>query len=212
MRTSERGPAYRIETDRLEMRCWRPKDAPELRKLLDESDSHLRPHIPFMKHEPRSLEQTTHWLREMRASFDQDRHYRYGIFLKGSSHTLIGEIMVLDRENIGQREMGYWLGKQFCGQGYMVEAAAALTKTTLEIDQSSRVEIHCDETNHSSAAVAQKLMYVHEGTLKERANRSDGTFGNLMIWTMFKEDFRKSAAHGTECRAWDCMDQEIRLS
>ncbi|MEE8463171.1 MAG: N-acetyltransferase, partial [Gammaproteobacteria bacterium] len=50
--------AYRIETDQLLIRCWSPADAPVLRAALDESDQHLRPWIPWMKDEPKSLDET----------------------------------------------------------------------------------------------------------------------------------------------------------
>ena len=60
--------AYRIETDRLLIRCWSPADAPVLRAALDESDQHLRPWIPWMKDEPKSLDETAAGLRIKRAT------------------------------------------------------------------------------------------------------------------------------------------------
>ena len=56
-------PPYRIETERTLLRCWSPSDAALLRASLDRSDTHLRPWIPFMKDEPRALEETADWLR-----------------------------------------------------------------------------------------------------------------------------------------------------
>ncbi len=72
--------AYRIETDRLLMRCWSPADTRILRACLDDNDQHLRPWIPFMKDEPRSLQETTEWLRTIRAGFDLRQNYRYAVF------------------------------------------------------------------------------------------------------------------------------------
>ena len=72
--------AYRIEAKRLVLKCWSPLDAPQLRTALDECDDHLRPHIPFMKYEPRTLEQTAQWLRGHRAAFDSDKMYRFAVF------------------------------------------------------------------------------------------------------------------------------------
>ena len=89
--------AYRVETDRLLLRCWSPEDAPALRAALDESDQHLRPWIPFMKDEPRTLSQTVDWLRQHRANFDTDKLYRYGVFSR-EDQTLVGENMLLPRD------------------------------------------------------------------------------------------------------------------
>ena len=208
LRTSDLGPAYRIETPRLVLRCWNPGDAPDLRSLLDKSDQHLRPHIPFMKHEPRSLEQTIQWLREIRASFDLDQHYRYGVFKKDGNE-LIGEIMFIDREGSGQREMGYWLGKEFCGKGFITEAASAMTQVGLLIDKAQRVEIHCDEQNIASAKIPDSIGFTHDATLRSRAHRSDSTLGNLMIWSMFPDQLESSTASEVRYKAWNSAGEEI---
>ena len=86
--------AYRVETGRLVLRCWSPGDAPVLRAALDACDAHLRPMIPFMKDEPRSLQQTALWLRGHRAAFDLGQMYRYAVY-DASEQTLLGENMLL---------------------------------------------------------------------------------------------------------------------
>ena len=111
--TAKQPVAYRVETQRLVLRCWSPEDAPELRRALDDSDQYLRPWIPFMKDEPRNLEQTIDWVRMHRSNFDSDQMYRYGVFLRESGE-LIGENMLLSRVGPG--------GLEVAGQG---ETAAA---------------------------------------------------------------------------------------
>ena len=71
--------AYRVQTERLVLRCWSPQDAPVLRAALDACDKHLRPMIPFMKDEPRSLQQTAQWLRGHRAAFEIEKVKRVEI-------------------------------------------------------------------------------------------------------------------------------------
>ena len=98
--------AYRVETERLVLRCWSPEDAPALRAALDKSDTHLRPWIPFMKDEPRSLAQTVDWLREIRAAFDRSENFRFGVFLSDDGD-LVGENMLLTRQGPEALEIGY---------------------------------------------------------------------------------------------------------
>ena len=90
--TGENGKpvAYLVETGRLILRCWSPDDAPALRQALDTSDRHLRPWIPFMKDEPRTLPQTTEWLRMHRSNFDSSQMYRFGVFNK-TDGSIVGE-------------------------------------------------------------------------------------------------------------------------
>jgi hypothetical protein len=44
--TSGQGPAYRIHTHRLVLRCWQPTDAPLLKAAIDVNLEHLRPWMP----------------------------------------------------------------------------------------------------------------------------------------------------------------------
>lgn len=208
MKSSEKGPAYRIETDRLVLRCWCVEDSKALRALLDKNAQHLRPHIPFMKNEPRSLAQTGQWLREIRASFDLDKHYRYAVLNK-EDEVLMGEIMFIDREDSGQREMGYWLGEEFCGKGYITEAAAVMSRVGLEIENAPRVEIHCDEENGASANIPRKLGYSLDGILRARAHRSDSSKGNLMIWSLFPDQLSQSIIQESRYKAWNSIGEEI---
>lgn len=56
-----RGPAYRIHTQRLVVRCWEPRDAPLLKAVLDESLDHLRPWMPWAQNEPEPLRPPPNW-------------------------------------------------------------------------------------------------------------------------------------------------------
>ena len=200
--------AYRIETQRLVLRCWSPLDATALRKTLDANDQHLRPMIPFMKDEPRSLEQTAQWLRGLRALFDLGQNYRYAVFDK-SENQLLGENMLLTRPGPGALEVGYWTDKDAIGRGFAAEATCALIRVAFEIEKVNRVEIHCAPENTASASIPAKLGFAHECTLKQRATDSEGGLRDLMIWSLFGQEYSKSAAAGVPYRAFDCMGRLI---
>ena len=51
-----RGPAYRIVTPRLVIRCWDPRDAQLAKEAIDSSLDHLRPWLPWAHHEPQTIE------------------------------------------------------------------------------------------------------------------------------------------------------------
>jgi len=48
--------AYRIQTDRLLIRCYSPEDAPKLKEAIDASLDHLRPWMPWAKDDPETLD------------------------------------------------------------------------------------------------------------------------------------------------------------
>ncbi len=200
--------AYRVETDRLVLRCWSPLDARALRATLDANDLHLRPMIPFMKDEPRSLDQTAQWLRGLRALFDLGQNYRYAVFNKDESR-LIGENMLLTRAGPGALEIGYWTDKDCSGQGYAAEATCALVRVAFEIEGVDRVEIQCAPENTASASIPAKLGFTHEGTLKRRAKDSEGGIRDLMMWSLFAADYPDSASARLPYRAFDCLGRPI---
>jgi RimJ/RimL family protein N-acetyltransferase len=205
---SGRPIAYRIETERLLLRCWAPEDAPVLRAALDESDQHLRPWIPFMKDEPRTLEQTAGWLRGHRANFDLDQNFRYAVFDR-ENQSLLGENMLLSRVGPGALEIGYWTAKRAVGRGIATEASCAMLRVAFEIAGTGRLEIHCAPENAPSAAIPAKLGFTHEATLKDRASDTEGSMHDLMIWAMFAPDYPGSVASGMSITAYDCLGRQI---
>lgn len=200
--------AYRVETERLVLRCWEPEDAPALRQALDDSDQHLRPWIPFMKEEPRTLEQTIDWVRMHRSNFDTDQVYRYGVFLRENGK-LVGENMLLNRVGPGGLEVGYWTHVDSGGNGYATESTSAMIRVAFEIAKVDRVEIHCAPENAASAAIPARLGFHHEATLKDRAPDTEGIDHDLMIWTLFRQDYPGSEASRLPVRACDCLQQPL---
>ena len=200
--------AYRIETDRLVLRCWSPEDAPRLRTALDICDAHLRPMIPFMKDEPRTLQQTAEWIRGHRAAFDLRKMYRYAVFDRDEKK-LLGENMLLDRVGPGGLEIGYWTHKDAIGAGIATQTSCAMIRVAFEIEKVDRVEIMCDPENHASASIPAKLGFTHEATLMKRALDSEGGICDLMVWSLFATDYASSPAASSAFRAFDCMGDVI---
>jgi RimJ/RimL family protein N-acetyltransferase len=209
------GPAYRIESDRLVARCWRLGDAPALRRALEDNAQHLRPWIPFMADEPRSLRETAEWLREQRGEFDQDVAYRYGLFLRAEETVLVGSVSLFKRVGPGGREVGYWIHKDHTGTGFATEAASMMVRLAFEVDdpvdvdQVDRVEIHCDPNNQASWGVGVKLGFQHEATLKRRFTDTKKNLTDTMIWTLFAADYAESPASHLAMRAFDLLGGEL---
>lgn len=154
----------RIDTERLVLHAWHPDDAPALRRALDESDAHLRPWIPFMQHEPRSLDATRTWLEEMVRFFAHGEHFRYAIRLRCDGPAddpragqLVGETMLLLRGGPDTREIGYWLHPAHVGRGYATEASRPLLRLAFDELLAERVVLRCDQRNLASQAVARRL-------------------------------------------------------
>lgn len=208
MTNEPRGPAYRVETERLLMRCWSPEDAPRLREALDASNEHLRPHIPWMKDQPMSLADTADWIRQKRIDFDQHIAFRFPIF-DPTGKTLLGETCLFTRTGAGSREIGYWLDVRQGGKGYAMEATMAMMRVGFEVDQVDRIEIHCAPVNERSFAIPEKLGFEHEATLKRRIVDSEGAYQDTMVWTLFASNYDGCPAQDLDVRAYDAAGTQI---
>ncbi|MFX0048610.1 MAG: GNAT family N-acetyltransferase [Candidatus Hermodarchaeota archaeon] len=202
------GPAYRIETERLVIRCYNPKDAPKLQKSIQESVEHLRPWLPWVKSEPEELKVKVERIRIFRAKFDLSEEYFFGIFnLKETE--LIGGIGLHPRVGSNAFEIGYWINVNHIKKGYATESVAALTKVAFEVENVNRVDIHCDPNNLNSAAIPKKLGYMFEGILRGRTETIDGEPSDSMIWSIIKEEYLKSPTFKAKILAYNALGNLI---
>lgn len=202
------GPAYRIHTTRLVLRCWEPADAPLLKEAIDASLDHLRPWMPWAMDEPTGLQTKVGLLRRFRGRFDLNEDFVYAIFNRDETQVM-GGTGLHTRAGGNAREIGYWIRQEHINQGLATETAAALTRVAFEISSVDRVEIHCDPINIRSAAVPQKLGFEHEATLKRRTVTSEGHPRDTMIWSLFAADYPHSPAAAAKIEAYDAIGRRI---
>ncbi|MBN1642898.1 MAG: GNAT family N-acetyltransferase [Anaerolineae bacterium] len=205
-----RGPAYRICTRRLVIRCWEPADAPLLKEAIDASLDHLRPWMPWARGEPQSVEAKVDLLRRFRGAFDLDRDYVYGV-LSRDERLVLGGTGLHTRLGSGALEIGYWIRADHANQGLGTEVAAALTRVAFQVNGVERVEIHCDVANAWSAAIPRKLGYVHEATRRSHASGGHDVVVGTMIWTLFAHELLGSPAALAAVEAYDAMGQPIAI-
>ena len=202
------GPAYRVETARLVVRCWQPADAPLLQAAHEASWAHLTPWMPWARGKPTDLEGAIALTRRWRGAFDLGRDFVYGVF-SPDEREVWGGSGLHTRAGEGAREIGYWIHVDQINRGLATELAGALTRVGFEVDGLRRVEIHCVVQNVRSAAVARKLGYMHEGTLRARVPDGEGGYRDSMIWTLLADEYPASPTASTEMAAFDVMGRRL---
>ena len=208
MSAIKKGPAYRVETERLVIRCWQPQDAALGKEAIDASREHLREWMPWADTEPEPLAVTIRRLRQFRAMFDLDKDYVYAVFNKDEDQ-VVGGSGLHTRLGENAREIGYWIHVDHINRGYATEVSAALTKVAFEIDGMDRVEIHCSPRNLASTAVPRKIGFVHEATLRRRGPIKDGQPVDSMIWSMHADDYPASLPASAKIAAYDACCNRI---
>jgi RimJ/RimL family protein N-acetyltransferase len=203
------GPAYRIHTPRLLLRCPHPRFAPLLQEAVTASLEHLRPWMPWVAAEPEELEAKVQRLREFRAQFDRDEDYTYMIMdpagrevLGGTGmHPRLGEASVL--------EIGYWIHALHAGRGLATEASAAVTRVGFEVNGLERMEIRCDPLNERSAAVPRKLGYTHEATLRLNVRGVGGVMRDTQVWSLLRGEYPSSPSASAQVEAFDAAGRRL---
>jgi RimJ/RimL family protein N-acetyltransferase len=152
------GAPYRIETERLVLRCWEPRDAPLLKAAVDANLDHLRPWMPWAHDEPVPVADMARRLQGFRARFDSGEDFIYGVLDPAESEALGGG--GLHRRVGGDAfEIGYWVPSDRVREGLATELAAALTRVAFDVCGVERMEIHADARNTPSQGVPRRLGY-----------------------------------------------------
>jgi RimJ/RimL family protein N-acetyltransferase len=203
----ELAKTYRIETERLVLRCYEPGDAPKLHAAITRSLDHLRPWLPWVQHEPKGPEARVDLIRMFRGQFDLGMDYAFGIFDKMEKE-VIGSTGLHTRIGKNAREIGYWIGVDHIGKGYATEAVSALVRTGFAIENLARIEIRCAPDNTRSQHVPEKLGFQMEGIIKRTL--SDNIV-DTMIWAMSKKDYESNPIRHMLINAFDLTGRPIFL-
>ncbi len=198
---------YQIETERLVIRCYEPRDAPLLKESVDSSLEHLQAWMPWAHDEPQTVEQKLELTKLFRSDFDTKENFTYGIFAADESE-LLGGTGLHGRIGPGGLEIGYWIRASATRQGIATESSAALTRVGFEVCRADRIEIRIEPRNEASFGIPRKLGFVEEATLRRRLPSQEGEpLRDVTILTMFREDFDPSLAPGI--RAYDARGEQL---
>jgi RimJ/RimL family protein N-acetyltransferase len=201
---------YRIETDRLLLRCWDPADAPLLEDAITASLPELRQWMPWVQEEPLPIDRRIELLRGFRARFDTGEESVYGIFTPDGTRVL-GGAGLHPHIGPGALEIGYWIRTDATGRGLAGEAAAVLTAAGLRICGVDRMEIHVDPDNRRSARIPARLGYAEEARLRRRlAPVAPGRAPtDALVFVMFADELDRSPAATVPFRAFDAAGRPV---
>ncbi len=194
-------PAYRIETERLIVRCYQPSDAKLLAESVAENVEHLKPWMPWAHNEPEPFAEKEKSVLRFRGRFDLNENFVYGVFNKQETK-LLGGTGLHPRIGDNALEIGYWIHKDYIRRGLITESTSALIKVAFEVIHVHRIEIHCDPGNIASASIPRKLGFTHEGTLRAKTPFLDH-WSDSMIWGLLDTEYTSSPVAQVEIKVFD---------
>ncbi|MDQ3327202.1 MAG: GNAT family N-acetyltransferase [Chloroflexota bacterium] len=182
-------PEY-LDGSRVRLRPFLADDAPALWEAVDESREHLAPWLPWAA-SYRSVDDAREFVTRAAAWWLLRQHLPVGIFERESGHLLGGCGLQDINWDIRSFEIGYWLRRTAEGRGYMSEAVQLLTRWAFDALAANRVFIRMDARNQRSRAVAARLGFVHEGTLRNSLPDAEGAPRDFHMFALIPEDYRR---------------------
>jgi RimJ/RimL family protein N-acetyltransferase len=202
---------YRIETERLVIRCYDPaRDAAALKECVDSSLEHLLPWMPWAKYEPQTIEEKVELLRRFRGNFDLGEDFPYGVYDRDESRQL-GGTGLHTRGGPDAFEIGYFIRADAIGNGFATELTAVLTRVAFELAEAQRVDVKVVPENERSIRVPEKLGFVLEGRLRRRLEPPDeqGRLRDFLLYTMVREELEASPCMQYRYTAYDATGERL---
>lgn len=158
-----------LESSRILLRKLRLSDADDLYHQIRHKDmARWMSHIPHPY--PRPLAST--FIRKSQRLWKAKKSFTFAVLLKKTGR-LIG-IVSLNRVDFDHQcaELGYWLGRQYWGQGLTTEAVGLLLPFAFRDLKLFRIYACTFGPNLASQKVLQKCGFQQEGTLRQAVIRN----------------------------------------
>lgn len=157
-----------IETERLILRPIEENDAEAIFEYS--RGENVGPNAGWKPHD--NIEET----REVMKLVFLDREFVFGMELKetGKQFGSIGMVPDPKRQNEKARMIGYAIGENYWGKGFMTEAVLAIIRFGFEELGLDLVSAYCYPFNERSKNVLKKCGFVYEGRLRLAERRYDG--------------------------------------
>lgn len=171
---------------RLELRIYQPHHAEEIFEATCANRDHIREWLPWVD-AVKAADDTRDFIKKSLEQFARDDGFQAGIW---EDNVYVGGLGYhwINRNN-NCTEIGYWLIRTAQGRGIMTAACRALIDHAFNVWSLNKVEIRAATGNHRSRAVAQRLGFIEEGTLRQ-VNKIGATYHDLIVYGMLAKEWR----------------------
>lgn len=169
-----------ILTPRLQIRPRQIGEGAVLAKAIAESLESLKPWMPFAQEAPTAEKMEEH-CRKSLADFIARTNFTLSIYDREGKVFVGSTGFHRPRWDVPAFEIGYWVHRDFEGQGMISEAANAVARYCFGHLRARRVEIRCDAENLRSLAVMKRLGFAQEALLRNEAVAMDGSLRDTII-------------------------------
>ena len=159
--------------------------AAALADLLRQEKAHLSPYLPALG----ELTSLSAARGHLAVAVDRARHHELFERHLFDGAVLCGAIRLknIDRDD-RKAHIGYFLGSAFEGRGIVTSSMRSVLAFCFDTLQLNRLELRCAAGNERSMAVARRLGFVHEGTLRQD-EFLHGAFVDQHVFGLLRDDY-----------------------
>jgi RimJ/RimL family protein N-acetyltransferase len=153
-----------IKTNRLTLRSITADDVDDFFEIYSDPEVMLYWSTPPLPDRDAAAEQVA----EIGKLFERREMLKWGIALR-TDNKLIGSVTLFHPDFTHRRvELGYALGRDYWGQGYMKETLIAIIDFAFSVLNMHRLEADVDPRNEASIKALERMGFLREGYLRER--------------------------------------------
>lgn len=178
--------------EELSLKLAEEKDAERLFKITDNSRAYLREWLPWLDF-TKKVEDSRDFIKGTRQGYAENKSMTTLILYKGEIVGVAG-YNTLDWTN-KVVTIGYWLDKDYQGNGIMTRVAEALTDHAITELGMNRVDIRAAVENVKSRSIPERLGFTLEGKIRQAEWLYDHHVDHA-VYGMLAEDWEKRKAGG----------------
>jgi [ribosomal protein S5]-alanine N-acetyltransferase len=149
---------------------------------------------------PYELKHALAWIEQQQQERQGSASLTFAVRLL-SQGTLIGSVGLRDIDpEHRQAELGFWIGRDWWGQGYAREAARAVLRLGFETLELNRICAHHLARNPASGRVLLAIGMQREGLLRQRV-RKWGKYEDVAVYAMLRAELNGGTAASPSLRS-----------
>ncbi|MEU4194705.1 GNAT family N-acetyltransferase [Kribbella sp. NPDC026611] len=176
-----------LESSRLRLRRWRDDEVDRIAGArTNQATAHFLPFIP----QPFTAEDARFWLRDLAEQAASGQRFNWCVADRETDLGL-GNLTLfrIDRDEVGDAELGYWLHPEAQGGGVMTEAVQRVAEWYFAEFGGRRLFIRTAASNTAARRTAEKAGFRHVGT-ERGAFQLSTRFDDEVIYELLVSDLR----------------------
>lgn len=176
-----------LQGDLIRLRQLRKSDASSIQE--NANNRKIGQNVPLIPH-PYTLSDALEWIKTTHSLSRKATGYNFGIENR-QTREVVGCIGLKNINRADKNaEVGYWLGEQFWGKGYMTEAVNLILGYLFRDLRLRRVYAIVNAANIGSIRVLEKNGFIREGTFR-KACMLNRRWTDVYAYGLLKEEYNR---------------------